>query len=144
MKLVETLDQFRPHHPFLESSAPSTVLVMMEQKNVDLFGMGTNLTELSDVGVVNLRGVLGQISALHAVQIGPLPRQVPSERGDLRLKVPELEKRVPQKLACLILRGDRRWVRNGEKGLTIQPLPCEYASFCASAHLFKNASDALN
>ena len=98
----------------------------------------------ADVGVVNLRGVLGQISALHAVQIGPLPRQVPSERGDLRLEVPELEKRVPQKLACLILRRDRRWVRDGEKGLTIQPLPCEYASFCASAHLFKNASDALN
>ena len=44
----------------------------------------------ADVGVVNLRGVLGQISALHAVQIGPLPRQVPSERGDLRLEVPEL------------------------------------------------------
>ena len=40
------------------------------------------------------------------------------------------------------IEGDE--VKNNNRWLTIQPAPCPYANFCASAHFFRNSSVAEN
>ena len=96
------------------------------------------LREVAQVYALDVRPIGSECGiTLQIIEVNvPLAREVTRSLGLLDLEVPELDSQIVLSTASRL--GKRA------DALTIQPWLWLYASFCASAHIYRNSSVALN